>query len=420
MLFLAIRQLLSRPQQTILTLIGIMLGSAAYVTFSGIMLGFQVYITDQLINNDAQIRISPRDESLTEQTFSGVFFPDTEVRWIRPPSGRTDSTRLTNASGWFEKLDHDTRVVAYAPQLARQVIYVNGSTSIPGRITGIDPKRQRRVTTIESSVTEGNLDELTHGGAAVMMGSGLLEKLGARKGDSIQVVTPRGQRYPLRIEGVINTGNRMLDETIVYASITTVQRVTGSSGEISDIVVRVRDVSQAASIATEWSAYTRDKVQSWDQTYESILSVFRMQDIVRNTTTFTIILVVAFGIYNILNMVVNQKKKEIAILRSIGFDGADTIRLFVIQGVLLGFIGALAGLILGGIANSLIDGMPIGTASRSASIKPAMGKMIVSWDFMIFVKAFFLAFLSSFIASFIPARAASRLSPVEIIRSSGT
>ncbi len=420
MLFLAIRQLLSRPQQTILTLIGIMLGSAAYVTFSGIMLGFQTYITDQLINNDAQIRISPRDESLTEETFQGIFFPDTEVRWIRPPSGRTDSTQLTNASGWFEKLDRDARVVAYAPQLSRQVIYVNGSTSIPGQIVGIDPKRQKRVTTIEASVTDGNLDDLSRGGATIMMGSGLIERLGARKGDTIQIVTPRGQRHPLRIAGIINTGNRMLDDTIVYAAITTVQRVTGSSGEISDIVVRVQDVSQAAAIATEWSAFTRDKVQSWDQTYESILSVFRMQDIVRNTTTFTIILVVAFGIYNILNMVVNQKKKEIAILRSIGFDRYDTIRLFVIQGLILGFVGAILGLILGAVANSAIDGMPIGSPQKSGPAKAAMAVMIISWDAMIFVKAFFLAFFSSFLASFIPARAASKLSPVEIIRSSGT
>lgn len=418
MLFLALRQLLSRPQQTILTLIGITLGSAAYVSFSGIMLGFQGYIIDQLINNDAQIRISPRDEPLTEQTFQNVFFKDTEVFWIRPPSGRTDSTQLTNANGWFVKLENDSRVVGYAPQIVRQVIFINGKTIIPGKITGIDAKKQANVTTIESSIIEGSLSDLSRGGSSILLGQGLIEKLGSRLGDTINIITPKGKRYPIRIVGVLTTGNRMLDDTLAYSSIPTVQRITGSSGELTDIVIRVKDVSKAAEIASEWAAFTRDKVQSWDQAFESILSVFKMQDIVRNITTFTIILVVAFGIYNILNMVVNQKKKEIAILRSIGFNRADTIRLFVIQGSLLGAIGALLGLALGAFMNYLIDGMPIGGTSKGGG--PTISKMMVSWNTMIFVKAFLLAFLSSFAASFIPARLASKLSPVEIIRSSGT
>ena len=176
------------------------------------------------------------------------------------------------------------QVVAYAPQPAWQIIYVNGSTSIPGRIIGIDPKRQTCVTTIGSSVTGGNLEDLIRGGATIMMGAGLIEKLG---------------------EAPVSTEEKLF----------------------------------ACSLSRE---------------------------------------------------------------------------------VLLGFIGAFLGLILGAIANSFIDGMPIGSAPKSDSIRPAMGVMIIFWDYLIFVKALFLASLSSFLASFIPARAAFWLLPVEIIRSSGT
>lgn len=420
MVFLAIRQMLARPQQTLLTLIGILLGTAAYVMFSGIMLGFQSYITDQLINNDSQIRISPRDEPITPQSLEGAFFPESAIRWIRPPAGHSDNTRLTNVPGWFERLDRDPRVVAYAPQLLRQVMYMNGAVTVPGRIVGIDPKRQSRVTTIEKSVVAGRMEDLTRGGATVLVGAGLLEKLGLRSGDRLTVLTQRGQREPLRVVGVLMTGNHALDDTIVYASITTVQRVTGSSGEVSDIVVRVHDVSQAADIASEWAAFSRDKVQSWDQAYATILSVFDMQNIIRNTTTFTIILVVCFGIYNILNMVVNQKKQEIAILRSVGFDRGDTIVLFVIQGLILGLIGSLLGLAVGALANWYIDGLPIGKPETSGSFRAAMARMMVSWDVGIYIRGFLIAFLSSVVASFIPARAAARLSPVDIIRASGT
>lgn len=76
MLFLAIRQILSRPQQSVLTLIGIVLGTAGYIVFSGIMLGFQAVITDQLVNSDGQIKISPKDELITERTFDDVFFKE--------------------------------------------------------------------------------------------------------------------------------------------------------------------------------------------------------------------------------------------------------------------------------------------------------------------------------------------------------
>ncbi|MBM9502060.1 ABC transporter permease [Leptospira sp. 201903071] len=415
MFFLAIRQLISRPQQTFLTFLGILLGTAGYVVFSGMMLGFQEYITDQLVNNDAQIRISPRDEVLKEESFKGVFFDGDFVRWIKPPSGKTDSTQLTNVKGWFLKLDQDERVEAYAPQLNRQLIFKFGKQTLPGKLQGIDPVRQMKVTTIGKYVEKGNLKDLDRGGDIIFAGAGLLERLGAEAGDIVQVVSPNGTISNVKVGGIVRVGNRMIDEVSVYASLRTVQRITQANGIVSEIAVRLKDVSFAAEVATEWSFFTRDKVQSWDQAYESILSVFKTQNIVRDTTTFTIILVVAFGIYNVLNMVVNHKKKEIAILRSVGFDEGDTIRLFIIQGLLLGLIGAIFGLILGALACYSLDGYPLGGANQKG---PMINVMKISWNYTIYINAFLLSVVTSGIAAYIPARSASKLSPVEIIRGS--
>ncbi|PJZ70429.1 permease [Leptospira perolatii] len=416
MLFLAIRQLIARPQQTFLTFLGIVLGTAGYVVFSGMMLGFQEYITDQLVNNDAQIRISPRDEVLKEESFKGMFYPDSYVRWIKPPSGKTDSTQLTNIKGWFLKLDQDERVEAYAPQLNRQLIFKFGKQTLPGRLQGIDPVRQMRVTTIGKYIEKGNLKDLDRGGDIIFVGAGLLERLGAEAGDVMQVISPNGIISRVKVGGVVRVGNRIIDESSVYASLRTVQRITQSNGIISEIAIRLKDVNKASDVATEWSFFTRDKVQSWDQAYESILSVFKTQNIVRNTTTLTIILVVAFGIYNVLNMVVNHKKKEIAILRSIGFDEGDTIRLFIIQGLFLGLIGAFFGLAFGASVCYFLDGYPIGGKTAKGPILTNVMK--ISWDFAIYFKAFLLSVVTSGIASYIPARSASKLSPVEIIRGS--
>ncbi|BDA80944.1 lipoprotein releasing system permease (plasmid) [Leptospira kobayashii] len=414
MVFLAIRQIFSRPQQTILTIIGIMLGTAGYVMFSGIMLGFQTVITEQLINSDGQIKISPRDEIISEKTFEDIFFEGYQVRWLSPPSGRTDSSRLTNVPGWMEKLSLDPRVLAYTPQLTREVIYSHGKSSSPARIIGIDPLRQANVTNLEDYLVQGKLKDLNTGGSLGIIGDGILTKLGAKVGDTINVITPLGTSNPLRVVGILRTGNRLVDDVSSYASIASVQNITQSSGEISQIVVKIADIREAASIADEWSFYSKDKVESWDQANESILSVFKTQDIVRNSTTFTIILVVAFGIYNILNMVVNQKKKEVAILRSIGFDGRDTIILFLIQGIILGTVGAIIGLALGAFGCYMIEGIPLG--SSKGEIKAVIRTMQISWSVSIYIKAFLIAITSASIASFIPARMASHLSPVEIIR----
>lgn len=285
MLFLAIRQILSRPQQTLLTLIGILLGTAGYVMFSGIMLGFQEVMMEQLINSDGQIKISPKDQLITERTFEDVFFVGKEVHWLSPPSGRADNTRLTNVIGWMERLSKDSRVISYSPQLTREVIYLNGKNSSPSRLIGIDANRQGKVTNIETYIREANLKDLNIGTSLGILGSGVLAKLGAKVGDTIQVLTSIGKTSPIKVIGVLITGNRMIDDVTSYGSLATVQSITGSSGEVSQIIIKITEVRDSASIADEWAYYSKDKVESWDQANEMILSVFKTQDIVRNSTT---------------------------------------------------------------------------------------------------------------------------------------
>jgi len=415
MFFLAFRQLFSRPQQTILTFIGILLGAAAYIIFSGIMLGFQEYITDKLINNDSQIRISPRDDLINEAEFRDVFFKGSEVKWLTPPSGRYNYNQLTNLQGWFEKLSQDKNVVAYAPQINRNVLFNLGKFTLPGRLLGIDPVRQLQVTTLQENIVQGSLQSLTKGVSLVIVGDGLLQKLGARVDGNINVINSYGRSQPVKIVGIFHTGARQLDESLVFASISSVQQLTQSTGEITDIVIKLKNVEMARELASEWALHTRDKVESWDMANESMLSVFQTQNIMRNAITFTIILVVAFGIYNILNMVVNQKKRDIAILRSIGYSQTDVLVLFFIQSVLLGFFGGLCGIIVGYIACRYFETIEVFSVKNSRGMM-ALNHLIVSYNYMIYVRGFALVMISSMIAGLIPARLAGKLSPIEIIR----
>ncbi|MCB1164991.1 MAG: ABC transporter permease [Leptospiraceae bacterium] len=412
MLFLAGRQLLDRLQQSMLTLTGIALGTAAYVMFSGIMLGFQDQIVDLLVNTDAHIRISPRDQLRSPETYEGVFFPESRVSWITPPSGMNTADHLSNVYGWYQRLEADPRVAAFAPQLNQQVMVGNASYSVAAVLFGVEPARQRLVSNMEANLLEGSLMELSRGNSLAIIGSRLQRNLGVRLNGRIQIVTPTGKRAYLKVVGIYEFGNSQLDQGFIYTDIHTAQALSDSSSFITDIVVRLHDVSQAAEVATQWSQFTRDKVESWDQANESLLSVFQMQDVIRSSLTAVIVLIIAFGIYNILNMVVFQKQKEIAILRSIGFDQKDTIQLFLIQGLILGVLGSLAGLLIGFLGCLYISTISIGG-------EDTIRQMLVSYKPSIYIFGFSISVTAAALSSFLPARRAAKLQPIEIIRGAG-
>ena len=141
------------------------------------------------------------------------------------------------------------------------------------------------------------------------------------------------------------------------------------------------------------------------------MSVFTTQDIVRNSMTVSILIVAGFGIYNILSMAVNHKRREIAILRSIGFESKDIVQLFLTQGVILGAIGGAVGCVVGFVLCKIMESIQITDHGLGGN------HMLVVYFVGIYIRGFFLAFLSSSVASFLPAQAAGRLSPIDVIRS---
>lgn len=412
MLFLALRHLLSRKRQTFLTLLGILLGTAAYCVISGMMMGFQVFIINQLVNNDSHVRVTAREEILTEEGMKPLFYDDSVlVKWIVAPSGRRDNAFIQNPLGWIDRLSQDPQVLAFSPQLNIQAITTRAKISVSTRLIGADPAKQSRVTNIEDYMLSGTYKGIGTSGNRVIVGEGLLKKLGAKETENVMISSGAGVSLPFKIVGVFRLGIKTLDDTTIFGSLTDIQKLNYTPSRISDIAIRLVDVEQAASKASTWNALTGDKVQSWDQSNEGIMSVFKTQDIVRNTMTVSIIVVAAFGIYNILSMAVNHKRREIAILRSMGYVPRDIMNLFLAQGVILGGLGGLIGCVLGFVGSYILS---------TVEVSPDRGlggnTMLVSFAIGIYLKGFGLAFLSSSLASLLPARAAGKMQPIEIIR----
>lgn len=162
MLFIAIRQMLVRGKQTLTTLSGIVLGTAAFIIISGVLLGFRGYLVDQLINADCHVRISPRQEIIQPDSMDDLF-PGENVFWLSPPSGKRGSTHLNKASLWYERLDRDKEVQAYSPQVSGRVFLFSGSNQETGKIIGIIPSRQIQVTPLADYITEGSVESLSAG-----------------------------------------------------------------------------------------------------------------------------------------------------------------------------------------------------------------------------------------------------------------
>ncbi|TGM61964.1 ABC transporter permease [Leptospira adleri] len=410
MLFIALRQMLARGKQTITTLSGIVLGTAAFIIISGVLLGFRRYLIDQLINADCHVRISPRQEIIRADSMDDLF-PKENVFWLSPPSGKRGSTHLNQASLWYERLDRDPEVEAYSPQVSGRIFLYSGSNQEAGKIIGIIPSRQILITPLAEYITEGSVESLSAGNRLIL-GDGLAKLLGLGVDKTVWITAGLQERTPFRISGIFRSGNKALDDSIAYGLLSEVQQLTGQSGMITDIAVRLKDVNRSIQKAEEWKTLGDEKILSWQEANSSFFAIFKLQDAIRYSMTAAILIVAGFGIYNILNVIINQKKREIAILRSIGFRPKEVLTIFLMQGLILGFIGGVIGLIVGFLVCLRIESLPFTNPLFSAGAS----SMVVSFAPSIYFQAFLQSMVATLIASWIPARSAGKLSPIEIIR----
>jgi lipoprotein-releasing system permease protein len=413
MWFLALRHLFARKRQTGLTLLGILLGSSAYVIISGLLIGFQDFIVDQLVDNDAHLKVSAREEILEPNSLDKVFFDDsTLIQWLKPPAGRRDNPYIVSPGAWLSRLENHEKVAGASPQMEVQVIANRGKVTNTAKLLGVDPDLQAKVSNIGNYMLSGSMADIGKTGNRIIIGKELMDTLGAVHGETVYLSSGKGEPQPFRIVGVFRIGVKSVDESTVIGALSDAQTLNHSASRITSIAVRLKDVREAGALAKKWNVISEEKVQSWDQANQGLMSVFSMQDVVRNAMTLAILVVASFGIYNILSLAIHHKKKEIAILRSMGFEPIDISKLFLFQGLLLGGIGGVLGIVLG-----FTTCLYLGTMDVSSNRGMGGDKLFMSYDFWIYLKSMALALVSACVASYLPARAAGLMEPIDILRS---
>lgn len=404
---------MAKKKQTFLILLGISFGTLLYVAISGVQLGMRSYFAEQLLNNTAHILISGAESTIEEKEVSDRLFEDEgqTVKWLSPPAGKRNEVRLQNYLGWVQRFEANPEVIDYSPRLQVNVLLSRGDFSTSVMLTGVIPERHSRISKVDSYVRKGSFGALRGGTNNIVIGSGVAESLGAQIDDIINVSSGKSAAKPFKVVAIIHYGNEQVDDAIAFAQLTNVQTLARTPGRVSQIAVALSDLDRSTVIADNWQLTSADKVEDWKEANKAFMEMIRVQDFTRYFITTAVLVVAAFGVYNVLTIMINQKRREIAILRAIGYGPPRILMLILNQGVLLGFSGGVVGLLLGFLMCKWVESIDFGFEIGGKN------HLWISYDLSIYYTAFITANISSLIASFLPARAGSRMTPMDIIRS---
>ncbi len=408
---IALRHLLARKRQTLVSLFGIMLGTAFFLGISALMQGSEADFIHRLIDNSPHITIEDefRNPHLqpVAQLYPGAVIqmhrvkPETETRGIR---------------GYKQALDY----LRTMPGLrASPLMQGQGLVSFAGKdealsLNGIIPQDIDRVSTIGSYMTVGTIQDLAANPDGIIIGSELARLLSLERGESITVSATTGQRRVFKIVGIFHTGRASYDQSQVFLALKRVQALLNRPNRANSIIVKLDDPYAAHDTAGRIETRLGYKSVSWQEASEDMMSALALRNIIMYSVVSAVLVVAAFGIYNVISTVVMEKQRDIAILKSMGFHAGDIQSIFLTEGLLLGALGCGLGLPLG-MAIMYGLGLLHFKFPGTSQVTP----MPIDWGWHQFVIAGGFAFLAAVGAAVLPARRAARVRPVDILRGAG-
>ena len=344
-LFVALRYLRAKRKSAFISIItfistsGVALGVMALIIVLAVMTGFEEDLKEKILGTNAHIVVLK------------------------------SSGTMADYRGLMEKLRVIPGVVAGTPFIYSQVMLSSGKNVSGVVLRGMDPTSDAKVTNFQKSIVEGKLAGLEPGGTTsgpepgIIIGRELARNLNLAVGDKVSVVSPLGtltpmgmipKMKPFRVVGLFNTGMFEYDSTLAYVGIAEAQAFLSLGDAVTGIQLRVNDVYQTGEISKAinrdlgYPYYARD----WMQMNKNILFALKTEKMVMFIILTLIVLVAAFGIASTLFMVVMEKTKDIAILKSMGGTGVSVMKIFVLEGLVVGVIGTFFG-VLGGLLIAL-------------------------------------------------------------------
>jgi len=287
-----------------------------------------------------------------------------------------------------------------------------GAINLTGVINGIDVDAENRLFTFQDYVVEGKTIDLNNTPNSIILGIGAASKMLVQIGDNIQITTSAGTRFPLKVVGFFQSGIDEVDKVQSYVTLATTQKMLGKPASyITDIQIKLYDMTQAPVLAKEYSAlFETDAIdiQTANAQFETGSSV---RTLISYAVGITLLIVAGFGIYNILNMMIYEKMDSIAILKATGFSGKDVNAIFITIALTIGLVGGALGLVFGLGLSALIGEIPFNTASL-----PTVKTYPINYNPKFYLIGAVFSIITTYLAGYFPSRKASKIDPVDIIR----
>ncbi|MDF2158574.1 FtsX-like permease family protein [Algoriphagus sp. CAU 1675] len=403
--------MLARLKQTFIAGVGVTFSITMFVALLGFMNGLNTMLDGLVINRTPHIRFYNQIKPNPNQPIDQMTDFENSLNIIRSVKPSTSRLSIYNSKEIIRTLESDPRVLGVSSKVSTQVFFNVGTIDLTGVINGIDVDKEAALFSFTDYVTQGNYEELNQINS-IILGKGLADRMLAGIGDVIQVTTAQGNRVQLKVVGYYQSGLGDFDNANSYASISTVQKILGEpTSYVTDIQVKLKELSQAPPMAREMRetfGIDADDIQTINAQFETGTNV---RTLISYAVGITLLVVSGFGIYNILNMMIYEKLDTIAILKAIGFNSQDVNRIFITIALTIGVIGGAVGLLLGFLAGLGIDQIPFETEAL-----PTIKTFPVDYNPKYYLIGGVFSLVTTYLAGFFPARKASGVDPVDIIR----
>lgn len=403
-LIVALRYLREGRGQTWLILTGVGVGVGVIIFLSSLIGGLQDSLIARTLGTQAHVVVRPREE-IPRVLPAGVGV-------VREAQIERPAQRVRSIVQWQRAqadIDGIPGVIATAPSISGAAIAVRGDGANSVLVRGIDPESYRGIVDLEGFLVEGRLKM---DGFEAVIGTGLAKDLGLRVGDRfrLRVGTERDDvaRVAYTVTGIFDIGNKDLNARWVLVSLRAAQTLFALEGGVSAIEVKGGEIYDAERLAVEIAGRTGLVADSWMRANAQLLTGLRSQSSSSIMIQVFVILAVALGIASVLAVSVVQKSREIGILRATGTSRRQILRIFLIEGTIVGLLGSAVGIALG---------IALGAFFSSLATNPDGSPTFpVSLDVVLYLRSAALAIGVGLAAAILPARRAARMDPAQVIR----
>jgi len=411
---IALTHLLTKKKQSIIAMLGVMFGISMFIIMISFMTGVNQFLEDMAMDNTPHVHIYKPIE-IDKKNIMALEGNHDKNEWfiVEHQKPKNELPKIKNGLMLAQQIENMPEVFGVAPQVSSQVFYNNGPVQIPGNIFGIDVKKQEKLFSLENKMDMGKVEDLLKGSDVILMGKGLAQKMNVTIGDRVSVTTPQGANFNLKLVGIFSFGITAMDESRCYATLSTVQKILGEDPSyITDLNIKLKDIQLSPEFTEKLKNQVKDVyIEDWETANASLLAGDDIRGILTVVVCTTLLTVAGFGIYNIMNMNIINKMKDIAILKATGFQGRDITGIFLLQSLMIGIAGGLMGLLVGfGISYLLsITPFPAGQFLR-------LDTFPVNFEPLHYLEGMFFGFITTLFAGYFPSKRASKIDPVKIIR----